>query len=324
MSSRQSSSTSASTGVKEFVYEVLYYERKNKVHKSKGISKFDGTLFISLPAGSIRLKDASAEEEEDGDGANSDDDSQTLRGKAKQKQWRKSRKQPCKPIPYSGTDKVLALRCCDGERDLQDGDVIALGSYEVQIVSCLSNQKFMTKPASRLVVPRSTNGSLLRKRANPLSSSNGHLSRSVVSKPLQSSKPKMVSNNICQSLTNTETKISTRPVPHPLQQKKRPLLHSPKTTAPFIRRSVPLLSRSKEGSSQEKRARKAPRLSLVAKSNKENDDSASSKLCPSIPMPASLRTALRPHQIEGVEFLWEALTKGDKKGAILADEMVSL
>ena len=41
---------------------------------------------------------------------------------------------------------------------------------------------------------------------------------------------------------------------------------------------------------------------------------------PHIPMPASIRQVLRPHQITGVEFLYRMVT-GEKRGCILGDEM---
>jgi hypothetical protein len=40
---------------------------------------------------------------------------------------------------------------------------------------------------------------------------------------------------------------------------------------------------------------------------------------PHIPLPASIRTVLKPHQIQGVDFLWRTLA--EKKGCILGDEM---
>jgi SNF2 family DNA or RNA helicase len=40
---------------------------------------------------------------------------------------------------------------------------------------------------------------------------------------------------------------------------------------------------------------------------------------PHIPLPATIRTVLKPHQIQGVDFLWRTLA--EKKGCILGDEM---
>lgn len=47
--------------------------------------------------------------------------------------------------------------------------------------------------------------------------------------------------------------------------------------------------------------------------------STATNVLPHIPLPASIRTVLRPHQIEGVDFIWRTLC--EKKGCILGDEM---
>jgi hypothetical protein len=47
-----------------------------------------------------------------------------------------------------------------------------------------------------------------------------------------------------------------------------------------------------------------------------SDDST---IVPHIPLPGSIRTALKPHQVSGVDFLWRTLT--EKQGCILGDEM---
>lgn len=46
-----------------------------------------------------------------------------------------------------------------------------------------------------------------------------------------------------------------------------------------------------------------------------------SQTLPHLSIPNSIRRALQPHQVSGVEFLFEALTASNRRGAILADEM---
>jgi hypothetical protein len=48
-------------------------------------------------------------------------------------------------------------------------------------------------------------------------------------------------------------------------------------------------------------------------------NNTTAQVLPHLPLPASIRTALRPHQVDGVDFMWRTLN--EKKGCILGDEM---
>jgi hypothetical protein len=279
-------------------FEVLYFQRSNKVHKTKGVSKFDGILTINVATGAIQLKD-SACAESDGESCDDDDEDDCGGNKRKKKQsYAKKQKQRKKTnsISYSGTDKSLAQRA---EQDLRDDETVMLGGFQVQIVSCRSSSGVklgQTKMIKTIVTQslqsqrRPSMGLISRNQ----SSSNPMKQRVLVAKPLISAKAKPVAGKV--AITSGQPPLKREPLlPVKLQQ-----------LAPLHPRPGHFESRS-AGLSQQQSQSTATECTV----------------CPEIPLTGQIRNALRPHQIEGVEFLWKALVTGLEKGAILADEMVS-
>ncbi|CAB9503848.1 DNA repair and recombination protein RAD54-like (Fragment) [Seminavis robusta] len=263
-------------------YEVLYFARSKKVHKSKGVSKFDGVLSINVTTGSIRLKDSTADDEDESDEDDADDDDNP-KGRKKKSFSKKKKQRANKAIPFSGNDKALAQRAQDS---LQDDDTIVLGGYEVQIVSRMSAASQPTKK------PATLSFSSRKRPAGLNSGKTGSVSilsnkRAFVAKPLKSvSKPSLQSRQ-----------------QQPLA-KRKPLLPLSQSTSLHPRRAV-----------NPSRA-----TTQVAKKPAANNGNAC-QICPGIPLTGQIRNVLLPHQVVGVEFLWNALVVGPDKGAILADEM---
>ena len=325
----------------EVKYEVLYYERKNKVHKSKGVSKFDGILSIAVTSGYIRLQDTAATADNDSSDDDSEEEDAKLRGKAKEKQRRKHHQQQrkSKPVPYSGRDKALAQKCCD----LQDDETIVLGGYEVQIVSSMKAAK--PKTASGLLAHKrsvTNNNTLIRKRPNSLlGNSNGSIGSNAPTGglkrgggPLLSTTrkvlPKPLVSSIKSNTTTTTTKNNKNALPlartippnttNNTNGNNNPLSNRMIVAKPLVRRTVggTSLAMRKQPPKQPQNGNKENNSNGIAPTTTANNIN----ICPHIPMPASLRTVLRPHQVQGVEFLWNALTEGPQRGCILADEMV--
>ena len=129
--------TTSSTTSSSRSYQVLYYKRKNKVHKSKGVSKCDGHLTVA-PAPSFLV--TLVEDE----------------GKSK---------------VYSGIQRDVAKQAF-GELSLQEDDIVVLGQYEVQIVSLLSSSS--QEHDAENVVNSSSKATTVHQRrpAKPLQSKN--------------------------------------------------------------------------------------------------------------------------------------------------------
>ena len=332
--------SSAATGAssvppKVFEYEVLYYQRSNKVHKSKGVSKFDGVLSITVATGAIRLKNSDFDDdddESDDDNDDGDDNGRTSKKKsyAKKKKQQKQKQGSQKAVPYSGKDKALAQRCCGGGGNdnhlpsLQNDDTIVLGGFEVQIVSCLTtvqqprakvlpmgkNRLASKYTPSSLTTTTTTNNN--KRPAVGLASVNqAVVRRKMVAKPLHSDQRSVGLLTSSTSASLPRKPLQTSSNTHSQQLARR--------TGPLQSRASTLLANSQ---TKKKRPSLHTKSSTATTTIPASASAAANTICPGIPLPASIRTVMRPHQVEGVEFLWQALTMGPRKGAILADEMV--
>ena len=347
LSSGPSASDTTNTTMVE--YEVLYYQRKNKVHKSKGVSKFDGILSISVATGVIRLKASDFDDDDndnhthnDDDDSDSDsDDENTSKKKAFAKKMKKrQQKRPAQKksssntntaaVPYSGKDKALAQRCC-GTRPLQEDDIIVLGGYEVQIVACCTANQTPTAILNKR--PDASIGSTGLK----LKSSTQLVRRKVIAKPLQSTSAKIgtkataagistTTNHTRKPLVTSSSSLSNTTKPQPSLLHKRP-------AGPLKSRTSTLIKKRPSSLHSSLHPAKKTLTTKTASINNNAGTAATTMICPGINLPASIRTVLRPHQVHGVEFLWKALTTttssktsnhSSKKGCILADEMVIL
>jgi len=368
-------------------YEVLYYQRSNKVHKSKGVSKFDGILSVALSTGLIQLKNSDFDDSDNdhhSDDDNDDDDDNNNNNYKKKVQKKKNN--VTKAIPYKGRDMALAQRCCGESSDqpgLQEDDTIILGGFEVQIVSCLStkmqqqsqqqqqeNSQQSRAPVSKLSTTTTTthlssNGRFaVKSKVGGVGRRGGLINRKLMLKPLHSKKnllaqkePLQISTNTTINTTNiTPTATTTTTTPAvvdagskrkaavPLKSRRNKGGPPPLPPPPMMMsRRGPLVSKtSTHVVGMNTNAAKRPALhgtntqpvatvTTTTTTNSTMTGNHTTAICPAIDMPASIRTVLRPHQAQGVEFLWRALvttttttssscSSSTGTGAILADE----
>jgi hypothetical protein len=320
-------------------FEVLYYKRTNKVHKTKGVAKADGVLTVlqHTKLNTVTLYDAAAFDvaaDESTDDGSSDDDSEedTKKGKKKWQKSSKKNKSRSSGVVFSGVQAEIAKSAST----FQEDDIVTLGGYEVQILGTRTSKGTVTKPEAgpkalntlhtpkNLFVARGLGRGSLGlppRKAVPLHSKRAPIGAKKIPTP-------MLPSNTSQSLgTNTSDDEPTPPVPlprtsavlqrRPLQSKsilagkntigKKIGAKSTKTTA--LTKKRPDTSRADTLSPLPPKPAKSPKLASTP------------TILPDIPLPAAIRQVLRPHQVSGVDFLWRALTSSSTQGAILADEM---
>uniref|UniRef100_A0A7S2YCU9 DNA repair and recombination protein RAD54B n=1 Tax=Entomoneis paludosa TaxID=265537 RepID=A0A7S2YCU9_9STRA len=283
-------------------YEVLYYKRTNKVHKSKGVSKADGILKVVPSQGTVVLRASdSASTEEESCSSSSDEEETTRKRKfAKASKKKKNKRQIQKPQSgstiYSGRNAELS------KRTLEEDDTFVIGNFEVQIISLRTNP-----------FGASTSGQKPLARKQPLVSKQGN---AIGAKPGQGTK--LVKNPLQQrSLLPQKrkaiTSLGSSTAKNPQQNRARAPPKQPKSDMKGI---------SPRSAFQPPNRNPAPpRQPITSSSDAPKKTShPSSGVLPHIPLTASIRSALRPHQVSGIDFLWRCLT-GELRGALLADEM---
>jgi hypothetical protein len=320
-------------------YEVLYFQRSNKVHKAKGVSKFDGTLTINVATGAIQLQDsACVESDNDNDLVISDDDDdddddddcgnnkrKKKQSYAKKQKQKKHRKKKTNSVSYSGTDKSLAQRA---EQSLRDDETVILGGFQVQIVSCRSNNSRVgAKLGQAMLKPKVNNAlqsqTIRRSSIGLVSNQSLSSSSSSTQAKVMMQQRKFVAKPLKSNFKATTVPVANNAAPQVFVQgvqrllKRKPLL--PAIQQPS--KLVPLHPRPTTARLESCSAARPSQQQLQSQSTRSGTTTECT-VCPGIPLTGQIRTALRPHQIEGVEFLWKALV-GPEKGAILADEMVS-
>lgn len=319
-------------------FEVMYYKRTNKVHKTKGVAKSDGVLTVLQhpKLNTVTLYDAPSFEvaaDETPDDSSSDDDSEedTIKGK---KKWQKSRKQNksrSSGVVFSGVQAEIAKRA----QTFQEDDIVALGGFEVQILGIRINKgtapkpkaapsalNTLHKPKNMFVAKGLGRGTLGHppRKAAPLQSKRAPTGAKKFPTPLL---PSHASQGLAASTPNDEP---TPPVPLPQKSvpQRRPLqsksilasknavgkkISAKSTKTITLTKKRPVTSRVDDLSPLPPKPAKSPKLASTP------------TILPEIPLPAAIRQVLRPHQVSGVGFLWKALTSSSTQGAILADEM---
>ncbi len=291
--------TKDSVTITSFYFTVLYYKRKNKVHKSKGVSKFDGTLTFGRSAGttpsSVTLRD----------------DNET--------------------VVYQGT-----MRGETGE--FYPGQVISVGAHDVEILSLdktSGNPSTITEKVKPLACNCAyTQGVQVVRKSLILG--DGKSSRRVglggmrpsavrtrkpaLQPPAPALKKQKTSWMDTENSENIDIESSSLPsLSKPFVGLKR----NTKTMLPGFKRpiignkttSVGLGGRGMGARSSIKRNTK------VLSSQKSTSTCTAKTIAPigdtqiffpgaiGNPMvPHSIRKVLRPHQVEGVVFLWNCLT----------------
>ena len=149
-------------------YEVLYYKRTNKVHKSKGVSRMDGILTVHPhPSNLVTLHsnevgtatndtaaDADADPPSDSD---DEEESGKMSYKQKMKKMRKKMNQKSnrptsggggKQTLYSAKNVDITKRIADNGGSFDEDDIVTLPAWECQIVSVLLNSTLTSGGAS--------------------------------------------------------------------------------------------------------------------------------------------------------------------------------
>ena len=356
-------SSRSATTTREF--DVLYYKRKNKVHKNKGVSKMDGILRIEDATSVVSLM-------------NNGNQNQTT--------------------VFRGIQSDI----CKRADTLAMDDVLQLGAYEVELLSDNKNSSATSTASQKMnPPPQASSSSLLfqkqkRKPSTPflLKSSSSSSSSSGASKISSSSRHSSLGFTQRSSQFPTQTTVTTSTstralktaVPHALDSdededeeedatRKENVKNAPPSSSSLLtaatnnqkKKKLPgfptpsLLARGRprplgilhkktttnlvvSSSSTQQKKRSLPvsstmkRLSQNNKNNNNNNNNNNNFFPTAIGtpnVPNSIRSVLRPHQIEGVSFLWNCLTGHNQiggtstssstdssyKGAILADEM---
>jgi hypothetical protein len=344
MSSQKNASPSTENGPSRS-YTVLYYKRKNKVHKSKGVSKMDGFLTIEAPPKSVV----------------------TLSEGPNQK------------VVFRGVQRELA------SGKLHVDDTIQIGSFEAEILSIehdttstkmSATATTTTGPARLAARPpskfRAPNRDLFRPVvANKPSTM---VPKRIGYKPAQPKKKKpppkqeethALSDNHSSSdeedgngIVAPQPLLARKTNPRTSMLRKRPFA-PPKPSSLLVASKQPrtasasasAFTRCGASGKQPLRYTSATAggatdrtIGRYLQSSKKQPASSTSASPSStffpgavgnVDVPHSVRKVLKPHQIEGIAFLWNCLTGNTQaaqvsphndrdakyNGAILADEM---
>ncbi|KAL7477185.1 hypothetical protein ACHAW6_002999, partial [Cyclotella cf. meneghiniana] len=325
---------------------VLYYKRSNKVHKHRGTTKEDGILTIRPPPSCLVTLTSCCDDEEDResscDGLGDDDDDDGGGGGAKKRKWnalRKSTKtkndRSKSVVVYSGVNNEIARKAFgdngvgdNGSHEATEDDVLVLnGQWECQVVADSNGAKGLkpasSKPLTASMATNSGGGPSLKRvvvraplkslRKNP---TENRRQTSILSK---SNKPTLLSVGAASSLkrippssstgalgkmtkdANGESHLDKEEVQYDKEDDD-----NDETDKPALIHKIParLLSH--------KRTRTLPRPTAV-RSNETRHVANNAGIdefqgANGIQVPASVRDVLRPHQREGIVFLWNCVT----------------
>lgn len=263
------------------LYQVLYYKRSNKVHKSKGVAKMDGRLSIAPPPKCVVTL--------------SEDDGSSNK------------------TVLSGIYRDVSKRAFsdNDETKLEEDSTVIVGHYECEIMSCLSGTAAapLSSTAVKPMMFQKKKPSLLpsKKKARGLGGG---------TKKIQ---PSTKTATRTFSTTATASSWQQRRVPPPQPQKKQSSdsdddeqEESDKEQHPAPTKRT-MLPSQRGGLLSKKRAKVAVRR--VLPSTKPTTNTTSTNTTTSIfpnttglVVPPSIQKTLRPHQVHGVAFLWNCLT----------------
>lgn len=348
-------------------FNVLYYKRTNKVHKAKGVSKFDGILSVEKTTGTVKLQCSLENEDAKESSSSSDTVNKSFRSIDGQKQERYSHQnnnlmQSVPSIIYSGINKDIAKRA----EDFSLEDVAVVGSYNVEIVDCI-----ICDAVTHIAKERSNNPLLGKQnvRKSPFASSNNmnriqsnprSFTRTVIKNNLQENRNDFTKNTAVEKdvsnantiiqddkeyeksmpysrasmlkksvkrdwkstsirSTNESFKINPQPVMNAMSRKKYKSDTLPENITSNMIKNSPTKQVSCDTTMSKSRSTKTIPIAHKFVDGK----TMPSSVLPNIPLLASIRNVLQPHQVEGVGFLWNALVQSEEphKGALLCDEM---
>eukprot|EP00977_Amphora_coffeiformis_P007695 scaffold1690_cov182-Amphora_coffeaeformis.AAC.52 len=317
-------------------YDALFYKRSthSKVHKSKGVSKLDGILTIHLQQQTVSLRCCCEEEEADDDDDDDDDDDESNEDDDDKKMtWKERRKK----TSQAGPRGVVYTGKLQGDlmvSDIKQDTTIILGTFDVEVGSRRRSQAASDPKGRSLAAKKTALVSVKPKTTTGLSSikSRGGI---LPTKRKPIAQPTTTFKRPPPQLTSLK-----RPPPQP--RKVTPHPESPTTTQtkfPTKVRGKQVLHRTTDNIvvAANKTTIQQPHAAVAKVHHQQSRwtqpssaaAAAHTTVLPHIPLPVSLRQVLRPHQVEGVDFLWKAFmtnttTDGSNNnhgGAILADEM---
>lgn len=158
-------------------------------------------------------------------------------------------------------------------------------------------------------------------------------SRSTLVTKLQHRQPLMITNTLKKPPAQPASAVATNKALM-IRSTANALLPLPQQQQPLILSKRPLLSSVKKNPASvavaaKQQRRSAPKQPLTSSNTLQTavatagagamNDANRIVVLPHIPLPADIRNVLRPHQVQGVDFLWTTLN--EKKGCILGDEM---
>lgn len=321
---------------KEQSYSALYWMKRHHkvIHKSKGVSKFDGILSVSISTGLVSLREIPDENDKDPSSTSDSLGSSWISQKRKAMTFRDSSSDP---ISSSSSKRMLLLHEVSNAnlaRQIsafhKDDLLFDLGPWQVQLIAELNE-------SHKEVVP-----SFLPMMSAPLNR-------------IRSFKRSVAGAAGARSAETTSTCISIVPssIRHAMLR-RQPTTKMMSAEATFTSSGAmqdPSLLASSSFSRRPSLSSQHPPLPLPSKTTTPSSSLPSlpehdffpGAIIP-IPAPMSIKNILKPHQIKGVVFLWNVLTgscpnlqrilgptRNDnyhhenhphlRRGAILADEM---
>jgi hypothetical protein len=303
--------TETSSAAANMEYDVLFYKRAlaGKVRRDKGVAKSDGCLTVDSVTGRVALRETCGDDENAIESENEDDDDQ----KVKKLSWNKRRALQQSKQKIRTSEKVLFASIVRefSQRALQIDDVISLGSYDVEIIALRQPSASATTGTSHLA--RHT-----LKSVTPMSVSN----RTMASVPLQSKRTGQVTTRVVNhsSVPLVSKREWSSVKPSAVAGKVPPKQPATATTTVNTTSILPLKRKAPVAPNIKATETKGRQLAdPLAESLDTISTNGTNQALGHIPLPGSIRGALRPHQIDAVNFLWCRLN--EKKGCILGDEM---
>ena len=310
---------------------VLYYKRSNKIHKT---GKEDGSLDLYENGRAVLRCDG-------GDNNNDDDDESEEEYASKKAKWNAIRKNMNnssggKGVVYTGVHRDIVKRCSD----ISEDDVLLLGPWECQVVSIGDKKPIATSTTAPLAARTNLNGLTQKKMGlggvkRSLGGTGGLGSKipigakrikgcasAAASAPFKAVgiiRKKTPDSAVTEDSDDSSDEEEVKQPPARLV--KRGPLKSVKST-------LPISGVKKVNNSSVKPNTNRTSLKAITPNNSLSTD---------IHLPPSIQKVLRPHQREGVSFLWKCVTGSQEgiqrvyrqehgdgevpRGAVLADEM---
>ena len=224
-------------------YEVLYYKRTNKVHKTKGTSRLDGILTVHFPPSNlVTLQPTPAHDDDDDDGSSSteedeeddDDDgngngkkmtykqkTKSMRKKKNKKGGRSGKRKESQrqQMIYSKKNVDIVKRVIE-KGSLEEDDIIVLPSWECQIVSNVSSSQSKSSKLPNFGVKFGGTGPLLSKSKGQSVKRAG--AGSLSGSGLLGKKRSLVNRSNSSSAVGG-ININTKSIKNPLLKSKTPL-----------------------------------------------------------------------------------------------------